>query len=196
MTSFTPKTKAMAATVTSLVALTGAAFAHSANAREVSQNSSALEAQVVRLGQVPNFWAVNCPIELGSATAWAQGDDVEAGALRGDGFMLGVREQLRSDTGETGASIGLEFHSAAEAKADLNRRELAAGHAGYATNFAVLESPSVRAYTVRTPDSTTVRVGFTRGNDEYALTVTAAPGADVDALQQTLATAAGRALSR
>ncbi len=192
MTSFTRKSKVVAATVTSLVALTGTVLSQSANAREVVQPGPALEAQVVRLGHVPNFWAADCPITLDSATAWAQGDDAEAAALQREGFTLGVRELLRSGSGETGVSVALQFHHAAEASADLERREQLAGRQGYATNFALFASPSVRAYTVRTADTTTVHVGFTRGEVEYELAIDAGPNTDVNALQRTVATAVTR----
>lgn len=187
MKNFTPKPKTAVAIVTSLVALTGAALAHGANAREVSLPDPGLETNVVRLGEVPNFWAANCPIAVGTATAWAQGDNAEASALHSEGFTLGVRELLRSDSGDTGFSVALRFRRPTGANADLQRRERLAGHQGYATNFALFDSPSVRAYTVRTADSTTVDVGFTRGADEYELAIHASPGTDVNALQATVA---------
>lgn len=193
MTSFTPKTKTVAATVAALAALAGAALAQGATPRETTDSS--LETSVVRLGELPNFWADNCPIALDTATAWAQGDDGEAGALHDEGFKLGVRELLRSYGGDTGVSVALRFRSPSGASTDLNRREELAGHAGYAANFAVPGSPSVRAYTVRTAGSTTVHVAFTRGAVEYGLAVEAAPGTDINTLQRTLATAVRRVAS-
>ena len=142
------------------------------------------------------FWAVNCPLALGSATAWAQGDKAEATAIHNEGFAVGVRELLRSRSGDIGASVALKFRSAAGASADLYRREQLAGRAGYATSFAVPGSPSVRAYSVRAAGVTTVHVAFTRGTDEYAIVVQAANGTDIGPLQQALATAVSRVAGR
>ena len=196
MKTLTNKTKKATTIVVSLAALTGAALAHGANAREVTPTDPSLEARVVQLGEVPGFWAANCPVALGSATAWAQGDNAEANAVHSEGFTVGVRELLRSRSGDIGASVALRFRSAAGARADLDRREQLAGRAGYATNFAVPGSPSVRAYSVRTAVVTTLHVAFTRGTDEYAIVVQAANGTDIGALQQTLATAVTRVAGR
>jgi hypothetical protein len=54
----------------------------------------------------------------------------------------------------------------------------------------------VRAYTVRTSSGTTVRVAFSRGADEYAIVVEAAPGTDIDSLQRALATTVTRVAGR
>jgi hypothetical protein len=192
MNTFTNKTKMAATVAASLAALSGAALAHGANAREVAATDPNLAARVVQLGEVPGFWAANCPLALGSATAWAQGDNAEAAAVHSEGFAVGVRELLRSTLGELGASVALRFRSAGGASADLGRREQLARHTGDATSFAVPGSPSVRAYSVRTAGFTTVHVGFTRGTDEYAVVVKAAQGTDISTLQQALATAVAR----
>jgi hypothetical protein len=189
MKTFTTKTKMAATIAVALGALAGAALAHGAPARDVSASDPKLVALVVRLGEVQGFWAANCPIGLGNATAWAQGDDGEAAALHGERFALGVRELLRSASGATGVSVALRFRSAAGAASDLERRELLAGDEGYATNFSVPGARSVRAYTVRTEAAVTVHVAFTRGTDEYAIAIAAAKGTDVDALQRSLAAA-------
>jgi hypothetical protein len=196
MKTFTSKTKTTAVIVTVLAALAGAALVHAASAREVAATDPNFGMRVVRLGQVAGFWAVNCPITVADASAWAQGDGTEATTLHSEGFVAGVRELLRSKSGDAGASIALRFRSAAGATADLNRREQLAGRAGAATNFAVPGSTSVRAYTVRTSASTTVHVAFTRGADEYAIVVTAAEGTDTGALQRALATTAARVAGR
>ena len=65
-------------------------------------------------------------------------------------------------------------------------------HTGYATNFAVPGSHSVRAYTVRASGFTTVRVAFTRGADEYAVAVATAKRTNIDALQRALAATVSR----
>jgi hypothetical protein len=127
-----------------------------------------------------------------NASAWTQGDPTEASSLESEGFALGVRELLRSKSGDVGASFALRFRTAAGAKADLERRELLAGHAGYATNFAVPGVPSVRAYTVRKAGFATVRVAFTRGSDEYGVTIATGRGSDVGTLQRALAAAVAR----
>ena len=191
MKAFSNRTKMAATIVALLTALTGAALAHGANTRE-TPGAPDLRVRVVELGQVKGFWTEDCPIAYANATAWAQGNDVEAPALQSEGFVIGVRELLRSDQGDTGVGVALRFRSAAGAKADLDRREQLAGHQGYAVSFAVPGSPSVRAYTVRTKGSTTVHAGFARGAVEYAIAVEAAHGTDVDALQRALATAIGR----
>jgi hypothetical protein len=196
MKTFTTKTKMAATIVASLAALTGAALAHGASAREVAANDPNVGVRVVRLGQVPGFWAVNCPIGITNAGAWTQGDSAEATTLQREGFAGGVRELLRSKSGDTGVSVALTFRSAAAAKADLDRREQLAGHTGYATNFAVPGSHSIRAYTVRGSGSTTVRVAFTRGATEYAVAVAAAKRTDIGALQQALASTAARVAGR
>jgi hypothetical protein len=191
MKAFGNKTKTAATIVTLLVALTGAALAHGASTRE-APGAPDLQMGVLALAQVEGFWTADCPIAFREATEWAQGDDVEASALQSEGFAIGVRELLRSDKGDTGLGVALRFRSAAGARADLDRRERLAGHRGYAVNFAVPGSPSVRAYTVRTKGSTTVHVAFARGTDEYAIAVEAAHGTNVDALQRALATAIRR----
>jgi hypothetical protein len=196
MNTFTTKTKMAATIVASLAALTGSALAHGASTREVAANDPNVEVRVVRLGQVLGFWAVNCPIGVANAAAWTQGDSAEATTLQREGFTGGVRELLRSKSGDLGVSVALTFRSAAAAKADLDRREQLAGHAGYATNFAVPGSHSVRAYTVRASGSTTVRVAFTRGATEYGVAVAAAKGTDIGALQRALATAVARVSGR
>jgi hypothetical protein len=195
MKALTTRTKTAATIATSLVALSGAVLAHGANARRPASGPN-LQMRVVELGDVPGFWAVDCPIALADATAWAEGDGNEASALHDEGFAVGVREVLRSRSGDMGASVALRFRSAAGARADLNRRESAAGREGYATSFAVPGSPAVRAYTVRTSSGTTVRVAFSRGGDEYAIVVEAAPGTDIDSLQRALATTVTRVAGR
>lgn len=195
MKALTTRTKTAATIATSLVALSGAVLAHGANARRPASGPN-LQMRVVELGDVPGFWAVDCPIALADATAWAEGDGNEASALHDEGFAVGVREVLRSRSGDMGASVALRFRSAAGARADLNRRESAAGREGYATSFAVPGSPAVRAYTVRTSSGTTVRVAFSRGADEYAVVVEAAPGTDIDSLQRALATTVTRVAGR
>lgn len=195
MKTFTNKTK-MAATVVASVAALSGALAAGANAREVVAIDSNLEVRVVQLGEVPGFWAADCPLAFGSASAWAQGDDAEATAVRSEGFAVGVRELLRSRSGDVGVSVAMRFRSAAGASTDLDRREQLAGREGYATNFAVPGSPSVRAYSVRTAGFTTVHVAFTRGADEYAVAVRAAKSADIGPLQQALATAVTRLAGR
>jgi hypothetical protein len=191
MKAFSTKTKMAATIVALLAALTGAALAHGAGTRE-TPGAPDLRVRVVALGRVQGFWTADCPIVFGNATAWAQGNEVEASGLQSEGFASGVRELLRSDPGETGVAVALRFRSAAGAKADLDRREQLAGHQGYAVNFAVPGPPGVRAYTVRAKGSTTVHVAFARGTDEYAIAVEAVHGTDVDALQRALATAIGR----
>jgi hypothetical protein len=195
MTTFT-KTKMAATIVTSLAALTGAALAHGANGRDVSATDPNVEVRVVQLGRVPGFWPVDCPISVANAAAWAQGASGEADSLGSEGFVGGVRELLRSKSGDTGVSVALRFRSAAGAASDLDRREQAAGRAGYAANFAVPGAPSVRAYTVRTPGSTTVRVAFTRGADEYAVSVAAARSTSIGSLQRAIATTVARVARR
>ena len=196
MKTFTNKTKMAATVVASVAALTGAALASGANAREVAPIDPNLEARVVQLGEVPGFWAADCPLAYGSATGWAQGDTAEATAVHSEGFTGGVRELIRSRSGDVGVSVALRFRSAAGASTDLDRREHLAGHEGYATNFAVPGSTSVRAYSVRAAGVTTVHVAFTRGADEYAVAVRAAKGADIGRLQQALATAVTRLAGR
>ena len=146
MKTFATKTKMATTMVASLAALTGAALAHGATAREVAPTEPVLEVRVVQLGEVPGFWAVNCPLVLPDAAAWAQSDNAEATALHDEGFTVGVRELLRSSSGDTGVSVALRFRTAADARADLDRREQLAGHSGYATNFPVPAHPrNVRA---------------------------------------------------
>jgi hypothetical protein len=196
MNSFTTKTKMAATIVTSVAALTGAALAHGASVREVAGPDPNVTVRVAQLGQVPGFWGVNCPIGVANVTAWTQGDTAEASTLQSEGFVGGVRELLRSKSGDLGVSVALTFRSAAAAKADLDRREQLAGHAGYATNFAVPGSPSVHAYTVRASGSTTVRVAFSRGATEYGVAVAAAKRTDIGALQRALASTAARVAGR
>jgi hypothetical protein len=196
MKTFTNTTKRAATVVASVVALAGAAPASGAHAREVVAIDPNLEVRVVQLGELPGFWTVDCPLAFGSATAWAQGGNAEATAVHREGFAMGVRELLRSRKGDVGVSVALRFRSAAGASTDLDRREQLAGHTGYATSFAVPGSPSVRAYSVRTAGFTTVHVAFTRGTDEFAVAVRTAKRAEVGALQQALATAAGRVAGR
>jgi hypothetical protein len=196
MKSFSNKTKMAATMLASVAALTGAALASGADAREVVTTDPNLEAHVVQLGDVPGFWAANCPLAFSTATAWAQGDNAEATAMHSEGFTVGVRELLRSRLGDVGVSVALRFRSAAGASTDLDRREQLAGRAGYATNFAVPGSPSIRAYSVRAEGFTTVHAAFTRGTDEYAVVVRAAKRADIGALQRALATAVKRVAGR
>ena len=191
MKAFSNKTKMAATIVALLAALTGAALAHGASTREAPGTPDLLVRDVA-LGAVQGFWTVDCPIAFDNATAWGQGNDVEASALQSEGFATGVRELVRSAQGDTGVAVALRFRSAAGAKADLDRREQLAGRDGYAVNFAVPGSLPVRAYTVRTEGSTSVHVAFARGTDEYAIAVEAAHGTNVDALQRALATAIGR----
>ena len=195
MKTFTNKTKMAATVVASVAALTGA-LASGANAREVVAIDPNLEVRVVQLGEVPGFWAADCPLAFGSASAWAQGDSAEATAVRSEGFAVGVRELLRSRSGDVGVSVAMRFRSEAGASNDLDRREQLAGREGYATNFAVPGSPSVRAYSVRTAGFTTVHVAFTHGTDEYAVAVRAAKSTDIGPLQQALATAVTRLAGR
>ena len=194
MKAFSNKTKMAATMVASLAALSGATLAHGESTQEVS--AGGLQERVVRLGHVSGFWAANCPIQLSNATAWTQSDDTESADLDREGFAVGVRELLRSQSGDMGVSVALRFRSPAGATADLNRRERHAGRDGYATNFAVPGAPQVRAYTVRTDGSTTVHVAFTRGADEYAIAVEAADGTEIGGLQRALATAASREARR
>jgi hypothetical protein len=192
MKAFANKTKPVAAMVASAAALTGAATALTgpATAHGAAANPN-LDVRVVALGHVRGFWAANCPLAFGNATAWAQGDDAEASALHREGFAVGVRELLRSNSGDSGVSVALRFRAASGAAADLKRRELEAGHEGYATSFAVPDAPSVHAYTVRAKGTATVHVAFTRGADEYAIAVETTNG-EVGALQHALAAAARR----
>lgn len=189
MKAFTNKTKTAATIVASVAALAGAALAHGASGHRVAANDPNVELRVVRLGEVAGFWAFNCPISVVGATGWTQGDGAEARTLEREGFALGVRELLRSTSGDMGVSFALRFRSAAGATADLERRERLAGREGYATSFAVPGSHSVRAYTVRTSGATTARVAFTRGSDEYGVAVTTARGTDIATLQRALAAA-------
>ena len=187
MNTFSATIKMAATTVVSLVAL--AAPPHAASEHQAIAPDPNVAVRVVELGRVPGFWAVYCPITVANTAAWTQGDSAEETALQSEGFAGGVRELLRSKSGSTGVSVALRFHSAAGANADVKRREHDAGHHGYATNFALSGSPSVHAYTVRTSGSATVRVAFTLGADEYAVTVTTAQSKDVGALQRAIATA-------
>jgi hypothetical protein len=194
MKAFTTKTKTIAATTISLAALlTGSALAHSAIRHNTgSVDVVSLETHIVRSGDLPGFWSTECPIAETSAAMWAAGNHAEATALRAEGFVVGVREPLRSRSGATAASVALTFRSAAGATADLDRRERLAGHTGYATNFGAPELRAVRAYTVRTAVWTTVRVAYTRGSNEYAVEVKAAGRANAGALQRVVAAAARR----
>jgi len=187
MKAFTQKKKTAATIAVSLAALTGGALTHEASAREASAND--LRVHVTQLGDVPGFWSADCPIVLENTAAWAPGDGPEAAALRGEGFAIGVRELLRSTSGDFGVSVALRFHSPAGAKADLSRRERLAGHA---TTFPVPGSSAVHASTARSGGSTTVRVAFTRGTDEYAVAVEAAKDTNLGALQRALVTAVSR----
>lgn len=187
MKAFSNKTKTAATIAVSLAALAGGALTHEASAGEPSAND--LRARVIQLGDVPGFWSADCPIVLQDAAAWAPGDGEEAAALHGEGFAIGVRELLRSTSGDLGVSVALRFRSPAGATADLNRRERLAGHE---TTFAVPGSTAVRVSTVRSAGSATVRVAFTRGIDEYAVAVEAAKGTKVGALQRALVTAVSR----
>lgn len=196
MKVFTNKTKTALAVAASLAVLTGGALTHPAHARRLAPPDSTLQAQVVRLGEVPGFWAVDCPMLLDTPAAWAQGGGTEAAALRSEGFVFGVRELVRSGDGDIGVSVALRFRSAVGAAADLHRREMLAGRIGYATNFSAPGSPTVRAYTVRTAGSTTVHVAFTRTTDEYAVAIRAASSTDIGALQRALATAVTRVAGR
>ena len=193
MNSSTSKTTMAATIVASLAALVSAP---SAAARQAAAPDTNIWMRVVQLGQVPGFWSFNCPIGVANAAAWTQGDAVEATALQSEGFRGGVRELLRSKSGDTGVSVALTFGSAADAQADLDRREQLAVHAGYAVNFAVPGSPSVRAYTVRGSGSTTARVAFIRGATEYAVAVAAAKSTDIDVLQRALAATVSRVAGR
>jgi hypothetical protein len=172
-----------------------AVVAHGANAVR-STNGPNLEVRVVQLGEVRGFWTVSCPIALVNPNAWAQGDSDEASALHHEGFAVGVREVLGSPSGDIGASVALRFSSPEGVRADLDRRDKAAAREGYATSFAVPGSPAVRGYTVRTSSTTTVRVAFARGADEYAIVVEAGPETDITALQRALATTVARVAGR
>ena len=186
MKTFTPKTK-LAATVASAAALAGAATAITgAAAAHGTGEAPALNMRVVALGHVHGFWSADCPIAFDNAAAWAQGDDAEASALHSEGFAVGTRELLRSNSGASGVSVALRFRSASGAAADLERRELQAGRQGYAMSFAVPGAPSVHAYTVRANGTSTVHVAFTRGADEYAVAVETTRGAEVGALEAAL----------
>ena len=193
MNPFTPKMTMAATIVTSLAAL---ASVPPATARPGGAPDPNVTVRVAQLGQVRGLWAFNCPIGVANAAAWTQGDTAEATALQSEGFKRGVRELLRSKSGDTGVSVALTFGSAAAAKADLDRREQLAGHAGYAVNFAVPGTPSVHAYTVRASDATTARVAFIRGATEYAVAVAAAKSTDIGALQRALAATVSRVAGR
>jgi hypothetical protein len=195
-TKMVTRTKIVATTAFTLAALTGATLTPGATAREVAPADASLVARVVQLGHVPGFWAADCPLTLDRATAWAQGDRAESTAVRSEGFAVGVREVLRSGSGDIGASVALRFGSAAGARADLDRREQRAGRSGYAMSFPIPGSLSVRGYSVRSAGVTTVHVAFTRGNDEYAIVVQAAKGTSISALEQTLATVVGTVAGR
>ncbi|HZO34131.1 MAG TPA: hypothetical protein VFB17_03540 [Gaiellaceae bacterium] len=193
MKTFTTRTKT-AALATSLVALTGAALASAAIHREgASPDVAKVEAQVVRLGDVPGFWSYSCPLADTDAASWAAGDGPEAAVLTREGFTLGVREPLRSQSGATGASVALEFRTAAGATADLERRERDARHAGDARTFAVPGLLAARGDTVRIGGLTIVRVAYTRGSVEYAVEARASGRVDVTRLQRLLAATAARA---
>ncbi len=193
MNTFTTKMTMAATIVASLAAL---ASASPATPRPAATPDPNVTVRVAQLGQVTGFWAVNCPIGVANAAAWTQGDTAEATALRSEGFRGGVRELLRSKSGDTGVSVALTFGSAAAARVDLDRREQLAGRAGYAVNFAVPGTPSVRAYTVRTAGLTTARAAFIRGATEYAVAVAAAKSTDIGALQLALADTLSRVAGR
>jgi hypothetical protein len=196
MKTFGNKTKIAATVAASVAALTGTALASGADARKIVVTDPHLETRVVQLGELPGFWSANCPLTFSSARGWAQGDPTEAAAVRSEGFAVGVRELLRSRSGDLGVSVALRFRSAAGARTDLDRREQLAARSGYAMNFAVLGSPAVRAYSVRAGGFTTVHVAFTRGIDEFAVAVRAAKSADIGTLQRALAPAVARAAGR
>src|SRR5580765_8014296 len=102
MNTFTTKTKTAATIVASLAALSGAALAHGAIVREVAEPDPSVTVRVAQLGQVQGFWGVDCPIGVASAAAWTQGDSAEATTLQREGFVGGVRELLRSKSGDVG----------------------------------------------------------------------------------------------
>jgi hypothetical protein len=197
MKTLTTRTKTVVAMVFPLAAGTCAALALVGTSHAAAASSAAeLEGKVAQSTDLPGFWSTECPsIERGAAV-WAPNDRRQVTALDAEGFLLGVREPLHSDSGDTAVSFALRFRTAAGLTADLNRRERLASRAGGTTSFGVPQLPSARGYTVRTAHLTTVSVVDALGSTEYGLEVNAVGRADVGALQRTVEAAARRDAAR
>jgi hypothetical protein len=122
--------------------------------------------RVLQAHEFPGFFSNFCPVVETGAGRWA-GTQLSVDALRENGFVAGIREELRSTALAADAlSVAAQFRSTQAARAEMEH-ELAASHVGSFVGFAVQGIPGARGFTRSSGDSKGYNVMFTDGLFQY-----------------------------
>jgi hypothetical protein len=149
-----------------------------------------LRAMVLNENELPGFTSVECPLVHMSVGDWVGANTDAIPALRAEGFVMGIRESLRSaKLGASAASVAINFHSAAGATTHLVRQLATVRSEGTATAFSVAGIPGAQGYRLATRTGIRDTIGFTSGSNEYLLSVAFDDGSQALSTAQLLKTA-------
>jgi len=160
-----------------------------------SVTAEGLRGMLLGSNDLPGFQTTQCPRVVTSAAEWARNDRAAIGELRTEGFVMGVRESLRSRTGQSTAdSEAVHFRTAAGAGREVVRQVAGARTMGLRRRFAVPAIPAGQGYSLVTDGGMSYHVVFSVRSDEYAVALAVPPGAalsDSRGEAEVIAAAAG-----
>jgi hypothetical protein len=137
-----------------------------------SSTALKLRTMVLDENELPGFTSVECPLVQMSVGDWVGANTDAIPALRTDGFVMGLRETLRSaKLGASAASVAINFHSAAGAATHLMRQLATVRNEGTVTAFSVAAIAGAQGYQATTRTGIRDTIGFTSGSNEYLLSV-------------------------
>ena len=156
-----------------------------------------LQTLVLQANELPTFVPIFCPLADTDVDRWGNGNRAAAGALRSDGFVIGVREPLYSTVWHGNAiSVAAEFRTAQGARRDAERQLATAREVGAVTTFAVSAIPGAFGYSHSAHGKAGYRVIFTDGGYEYVVGVDSRGGLSSELLKAPLLKAARLVYSR
>jgi hypothetical protein len=162
-----------------------------------SPTALALRTMVLGENELPGFTSVECPIVQFALGDWAGSDPATISELRANGFVMGIRESLRSmRLSATAASSAINFRTTAGARNELEQRLVAARGEGTLTPFAVTGIAGARGYRLATRHSTRYTIAFTHDANEYRLSVAFPAHASAQVFETQLVRTALRVYTR
>ncbi len=129
-----------------------------------------LRGMLLAANELPGYTSIRCPRVTTTVGDWAQNDGTTAASLRGEGFVMGIRESLISGLrGSTAESEAASFRSAAGAQREVLRQLVVARMMGLPSQFPVPGIPAGRGWALFTNGGQSYHVVFNIGRDEYGL---------------------------
>jgi hypothetical protein len=128
----------------------------------------ALQQGVLRSNELHGFVSAFCPIVVTDAGRWARGQ-LSSAALRRNGFVAGVREELLSqERGADAVSVVAQFSDTSGARHEVQDEFASARRSahGFAA-FSVPGVPGARGFTLRDRGRETYSVLFSDGRFQY-----------------------------